>query len=190
MMQQMLKRLGLAGGMGLVLLSGAAWVHVSWLPVQQEAVDKLASQARRMRHELQTVSGAADKGDHAAEIQSPVAAWDALWLGLPSADQRVALQASVLAAARDQGVMVSGVQYQGSRAPWSARDGAVLWRQRMVMPVSGSYPALKAWMAQMLKEPALSIDEVSMQRSDPAVDQLQARVAVSLWWRRPVKGQP
>ncbi|HEX5357278.1 MAG TPA: hypothetical protein VFW93_13750 [Aquabacterium sp.] len=190
MMVRTLKRLGLAGGMGISLLVGAAWVYLAWLPAQQEAVDKLGSQARRMRHELQAASGGAQQRERSADVRSPEAAWDALWHGLPVADQRVPLQAAVLAAARDNEVMVSSVQYQGRRAPWSAREGAVLWRQRMVMPVSGSYPALKAWMAQMLKEPALTIDEVAMQRSDPALDQLQARVTVSLWWRKPEKAQP
>ena len=70
------------------------------------------------------------------------------------------------------------------------REGAVLWRQRMVMPVSGTYPAMKAWMAQLIQEPALSIDELSLQRSDAASDQLQARVAVSLWWRKPEMVKP
>lgn len=185
-----LKRLGLAGGMGIALLAGAGWVYFAWLPVQQDAVDKLGSQARRMRHELQVATSGADLGEHAADVRSPEAAWDALWHGLPVSEQRVPLQAAVLAAARHQGLQVTGVQYQGSRAPWSMREGTVLWRQRMVMPVMGSYPALKAWMAQLLKEPALSIDEVSMQRSDPAVDQLQARVTVSLWWRKPEKALP
>lgn len=191
MMPRYLKQMGLAGLMGAVLLGLAAWAHWAWLPAQQDALDKLGSQARRMRHELQAeVNGVETSGGSAAPIQSPEAAWDALWQGLPMATQRVALQGMVLAAAHDQGVSVSSVQYLGSRAPWSVRDGAVLWRQRMVMPVSGSYPALKAWMAQLLKEPALSIDDLAMQRTDPASDQLQARVTVSLWWRKPEKARP
>lgn len=190
MMVRTLKRLGLAGCMGIALLAAAGWAQWSWLPRQQASVEQLGSQARRLRHELQQTSVQGSQDEQRARIRSPESAWDALWQGLPSADERVRLQAAVLSEARDHGVTVSGVQYQGARAPWAVREGAVLWRQRMIMPVSGTYPAMKAWMAQLLLEPALSIDEVSLQRSDAASDQLQARVAVSLWWRKPEKVQP
>ncbi|TAK88739.1 MAG: hypothetical protein EPO09_17740 [Aquabacterium sp.] len=190
MMARSLKQLGLAGIMGSSLLMAAGWAQWHWVPEQQAALDKLASQARHLRHDLQQASPLSDPAEQNVRVRSPEAAWDALWQGLPDAAQRVPLQSAVLSAASKRGVAISGVQYQGARQPWSEREGQVLWRQRMVMPASGSYPAVKAWLAAMLKEPALSIDEVSLQRGDLASDQVQVRVAVSLWWRKPEKAQP
>lgn len=190
MMVRALKQLGLAGIMGLGLSIAAGWALWHWGPEQQVAIDKLASQSRRLRHDMQQAGALPEQAGQTPRVRSPEAAWDVLWQGLPDADQRVPLQSAVLSAARAHGVVVSGVQYQGARQPWSEREGQVLWRQRMVMPANGSYPSVKAWLAAMLKEPALSIDEVSLQRGDLVSDQVQARVAVSLWWRKPEKGQP
>jgi hypothetical protein len=183
------KRLGLAGGLGLLMLGVAGWLLSTWLPGQRQAVDELGSQARRARHAL--LAQASDPAASQAQvISSPEQAWQTLWQGLPSAEQRVPLQTAVLRAAQDHGLTISSVQYRGARVPWSAQAGAVLWRQRMVMPVEGPYPAVRAWLASMLTEPALSLDELDVQRTDVMGEQVKARVAVSLWWRKPEGGRP
>lgn len=181
-----LKRVGLAGVLGWLMLAGAAWTARVWLPQQRTQVEELGSQARRTRHEMQA------QAQHSPVqlIRSPDQAWQTLWQALPVADKRVDLQASVLSAAKDQGLSISAVQYQGSRMPWSAHEGAVLWRQRMVMPVDGTYPAVRSWLAQLLKEPALSVDSVDIDRSDVMSDQVKARVSVSLWWRKTEVARP
>ena len=190
MVMRYVKQCGLAGFMGLALLLASAWACWRWLPEQRAAVDAVNSQARHVRHDLQQAdAGRAAKAPTAA-IRTPDLAWEALWSGLPQADQGLPLQAAVLSAARERGVAIDSVQYQGARAPWSVHEGASLWRQRMVMPVTGAYPAVKAWLTQLLKEPALSIDELSLQRSDITSDTVQARVAVSLWWRKAERVRP
>lgn len=184
-----LQRIGLAGLLGTVLLAGASWVHFVWLPRQQALVDELGSKARGTRHELQVAIQAA-AGSAPAQISTPDQAWQLLWQSLPDAEQRVALQSQVLTQAKQQGLGVNSVQYQGSQQSWAAQDGAVLWRQRMVMPVEGRYGAVRAWLTQLLKQPALSIDSLDLQRSDVMSDQVKARVSVSLWWRRQDKVRP
>lgn len=180
---KLMQRTGVAGALGATLLISAAWMHWNWLPRQQAQVDEWGSQARRMRHELQ----ARQEGQAASQVQTisiPDQAWQLVWQTLPDAQQRVDLQARVLDQARANGLNISAVQYQGARQPWAAQGGAVLWRQRMVMPVDGPYGAVRTWLAQMLKEPALSIDSLDLQRSDVMSEQVKARVSVSLWWRR------
>lgn len=182
-----LQRLGLAGFMGLALLGGAAWCHWTWLPAQRAEVDQMASQARRTRHGLLAASTQPPSEQDAmrqAAVGSPDQAWQLLWQSLPTSDQRVALQAQVLNKARAQDLNISAVQYQGSKQAWAAQGQEVLWRQRMVMPVDGRHAAVQAWLAELLKEPALSIDSVEVQRGDVMSDQVKARVSVSLWWRR------
>ena len=48
-----LKRLGWPGLVGIAALAGVLWVERAWLPQQQAQVQQTASDARRLRHELQ-----------------------------------------------------------------------------------------------------------------------------------------
>jgi hypothetical protein len=198
------KRLGIVGLMGVGLLGASAWARLVWLPAQQHQIDELGSQVRRTRHELvasasQAASGA---GAQSTDVSSTDQAWQVLWDGLPDADKRVSLQSMVLGSAKANGLQISTVQYQGSKAAWSVQgdkagtkvegkiNTKVLWRQRMEMPIEGSYPALRQWLATMLKEPALAIDAVEFQRPDVMSDQIKGRVVVSLWWRKPERSKP
>lgn len=171
-----LRRLGLPGLLGLVLMAGAAWAHWAWLPRQKVQSDELASQARRLRHELLATAGQGP----AQAVLTPDAAWQALWQSLPPATQRTALQSEVLASARAHGLTLAAVQFKGS-----PEGPAGLWRQRVVVPVEGSYAELRAWLGQLLGQPALSLDALDIQRSDVMSDRVKARVSVSLWWRLP-----
>ncbi len=186
-----LRRLGLAGAMGLLLLVGAAWVHRVWLPQQVDQAGQAGSEARRLRHELlaqaEPTAAVADPAQH---VGSPEQAWQTLWQALPVAEQRVALQAEVLSSAQTGGLQVQAVQYRGQRQTWAVREGTALWRQRMLMPVEGRYPAVRAWLVHLLAEPALSVDEIDIQRPDPSSDQVKVRVGVSLWWRQAEEALP
>jgi hypothetical protein len=187
-LQQALSRLGLVGALGLLLLGTCAWAQWSWLPARQDQADRLASDARYLRHALQEQAPTSDKFPAAASgpnaISSPDQAWQALWAQLPKADRRVALQGAVLKAAKDQGVQVQSVQYQGQRQNWADLGQETLWRQRMTMPVQGRYTAVRDWIQQLLREPALSVDGLSIQRDNVQTDAVVAQVSVSLWWRQ------
>jgi predicted ABC-class ATPase len=191
-LQQAFSRLGLVGAMGLVLLGACAWAQWSWLPVRQAQADRLASDARYLRHSLQEqaqASNTAAAGPNKA-ISSPDQAWQALWVQLPKAERRVALQGAVLKSAKDQGVQVQSVQYQGQRQNWADQGSETLWRQRMTMPVQGRYTAVRDWIQQLLREPALSVDGLSIQRDNVQVDAVVAQVSVSLWWRQSLPAGP
>jgi hypothetical protein len=191
MIMRLLKRVGIVGLTGLSLLAACAWGRFAWLPARQHQIDDLGSQVRHARHELLASSQAANGADVSVKtVSSADQAWQVLWDGLPDADKRVSLQSMVLGSARAGGLQVSTVQYQGSRAAWSAQGGKVLWRQRMEMPVEGSYPALRQWLATLLKEPALAIDAVDIQRNDVMSEQVKGRVVLSLWWRKPERSTP
>jgi hypothetical protein len=172
MMIQLLKRLGLPGLLGIVLLGGAAWVNWSWLPQQQAQADALASKARQLRHDL--LAGAA----RPARATTPDAAWQSLRQSLPVFTQRTQLQSEILASARRLDLSLKAVQFKGGL------EGATgLWRQRLVMPVEGRYVDVRAWVGQLLSQHALSLDALDIQHSDVMSDTVKARVSVSLWWR-------
>ena len=188
-----LKRLGWPGLVGVAALAGVLWVERAWLPQQQEQVQQTESDGRRLRHELQAradalqaAASAASSASHAIDPKAgPRAVWAVLWDGLPDASERLALQSGVLSAAKDAGIALGSVQMRGELSPWLDKTQAQgLWRQRMVMPVQTSYPALRTWLAALLRQPALSIDSLDIQRADPMSDQVKAQVTVSLWWRQ------
>ncbi len=191
-LMQALRSLGLVGALGLGLLGVSAWAQWVWLPRQQAEVALQASQARGLRHSLQADSapaaGPAERDTLA--IARPDQAWQAVWAALPRSDRRTAMQSAVLQAARAQGLQLAQVQYQGQREAWSAQGGEALWRQRMTMPVQGRPAAIQAWLQALLREPALSVDALHMQRDSASSDTVTAQLSVSLWWRQPQEGQP
>jgi Type II secretion system (T2SS), protein M subtype b len=187
-----LRRMGLVGALGLGMLGVSAWAQWVWLPRQLNAVELQASQARGLRHSLLADSaGAAGPSDLAPpDITRPDQAWQAVWVALPRSDRRTAMQSAVLQAARAQGLQLARVQYQGQREAWSAQGGEALWRQRMTMPVQGRPAAIQAWLQALLREPALSVDALHMQRDSAGSDVVTAQLSVSLWWRQPQEGRP
>jgi Tfp pilus assembly protein PilO len=170
-----MRRLGLPGGIGLLLLAAAAWANWSWLPQQAQQADALGSQARRLRHEMLAAQSTPEK---AQVVLTPEAAWQALLHGLPAADQRTALQEAVLASALGSGLSLSAVQFNGTVPGMPG-----LWRQRMTVPVEGRYDDVRAWLARLMAQPALSLDALDIQRGDVMSDNVKARASVSLWWR-------
>ncbi len=187
------KRLGWPGLVGVLALAGMGWVQSAWLPQQREQVQQTESDGRRLRHELQAraeeAQAAAQAAANAAQRIDPKAGarevWAVLWSGLPDASERLALQGGVFSTAQQAGIMLASVQMHGEFTPLldkTQQQG--LWRQRMALPMQTSYPALRAWLEALLRQPALSIDSLNIQRTDPMSDQVKAQVVVSLWWRQ------
>lgn len=190
-----LRQLGWPGVIGALALLAAAWFIGLALPQQQALLDQTESDARRLRHGLklkaeaqrlaqEAASRATERGlvDQNADTR---ALWSGLWRDLPDASQSLSLQRAVLQSAQDAGVSLAGVQWRGEDASWiDAAHPQTLWRQRLVMPVQTSYPALRTWLSLLLRQPSLSLDSLDIVRVDPMSDEVKAQVTVSLWWRQ------
>ncbi len=182
------RRLGLVGLLGAGMLVSAVWFAWVYLPQQRNELARTESDVRRLRHGLiaQLNSAEAVQADRPAAAPAlPEQAWQALWSALPSQPQRMALQAQVLRAAQQSGLQIAAVQFEGQRERWARQGDEVLWRQRMVLPVHGTHPALMSWLQLLLREPALSIEVLGIRRDAVDQAQLQAQVSLSLWWRQP-----
>lgn len=180
------RRLGVVGWLGLLMLGVAVWLHLSVVPVQRAAVMQLESDVRQARHQLSEAVANQTEASKLVRIDKPDQAWQALLDGLPDQTQRTRLQADVLAAARSQGLLVQSVKWRGAPEAWS--NAPQLWRQRMQIPVEGPYLAVRRWVDALLRQGALSLDAIDVQRGDLMTDQVKAQVSLSLWWRVAPKG--
>jgi Tfp pilus assembly protein PilO len=183
--QRRAAQLGVPGWLGVALgmMAAVAWLGV--LPQHQSLLEEQQAQATHLRERLSRA--AAGRGASAPEL--PVAkraqeAWAVLWHEMPNQQQGMKMQADVLVAAKSRGVNLQTVQFNG--APVKALPG--IWRQQMSLPVEAPYPSLRAWLAQLSSQSALSIDSLDINRTDPMSDMVKARVTVSLWWQVPMAG--
>lgn len=180
------RRLGVVGWLGLLMLGAAVWLHLSVVPTQRAAVSQLESDVRQARHQLSEAAASQTEASKQVQIDKPDQAWQVLVDGLPDQTQRTRLQADVLASAKAQGLLVQSVKWRGAPEAWSSTPR--LWRQRMQIPVEGPYAAVRQWVDTLLKQGALSLDAIDVQRGDLMTDQVKAQVSLSLWWRVAPKG--
>lgn len=178
---QWLAALGLPGVLGLALLALAAWMHWGETPLEAQALAEQQDQIRLLREQLQrSTDGQSSAKTEAIDTQ---AAWQRFWQALPDAQQGSRQQESILAKARQRGVVLGGVQFQGEAVPGLPQ----VWRQRMTMPVQATYPALRLWMTDVLNAPdsgaVISLDALDLSRDDVMSPELKARVVWSIWWR-------
>ena len=187
--RQMASRLGVPGALGLVLVLGSAGTWWTSAPARRAELDALQDQVTQLRQQLQAGASSAGSGQKVARavplaVQAQ-AAWQALWRALPSQAQAAGMQTDVMNLARAQGLSIQSVQYGGGGL--KALPG--VWRQQMSLPVEAPYPVLRAWLAQLQRQPALSIDALDISRADPMSEQVKAKVSLSLWWRLADQGQ-
>jgi hypothetical protein len=169
-----LVRLGWAFAAALGLLAAAALVHYFGVVVPEAEIARLRA------------AGAEEFARRKAIVAAPdVKTHDALRTAnfvqqLPDATQALqSIEAIHLAAAR-HGVALPSAQYQVSAV---ARDTAGGFKKTtIVMPVRATYPALRAWLTDVLnQQAAIALDELSLQRANADTDMLEARVRLTLF---------
>jgi len=100
---------------------------------------------------------------------------------LPDAAQALDVIASLHSAAQRHGVALASGEYR------VVREGKAPWqRYRVSLPARGTYPQLRAWMAEWMNaSPAVVLDEFGLRRDDVAQDTVEARIQLSLFVRVP-----
>lgn len=187
-----LRTMGLPGLLGVTFMALSMWVVLTWVPSQREQVERLASDVRHLRHDLQQKDAgdvhqpSADKPWDVSGL-SPEAAWQSVWDVLPDESAGISLMKMVTASGEKIGVTVASVQYRGAPEKWSQHDGQYLWRQQMSMPIEGRYGDVRSWIGTFLHQSNLSLDAVEISRPDTTSDHVKGRVSLSIWWRT-VKG--
>ncbi|WP_457338010.1 type 4a pilus biogenesis protein PilO [Rhizobacter sp. P5_C2] len=160
-------RLGPTGAAGLLLLAASSAL-LAW-----QALD---TSPQRL---LQRVAAARAELQRAPAVRPVVRSAQTFVADLPPAEQVPDFIEGVHRAAFAAGLQIDRVEY---RAPTLAA-GQVL-RSQMVLPVSGSYPAIAQWLAQVQHDhPSAAIDELTLQRDAPAGEPLHGRVVLSHYSR-------
>lgn len=165
-------RQGRAAGVGVLLLLLAVAAQLLLVqPLQQQAL-QLEDQSDALRRQL------ARKPPPAAD---PALQGEALLAGLPAADEALQAVALVHRSAAAHGVALSHGEYR------VLREGGARWlRYQISLPAQAPYPALRAWMAEVMNAvPHASLDELGLRREDPSQPQLDARLRFTLYLRAP-----
>ena len=169
-----LLRWGWASYVSAGLLIAALAVHYFGVVVPTAEIARLRSAQAADFAKRQSAALAPDpkaiESQRAANFQS----------SLPDSAQALQSLEFIHRAAARHGVALPSAQYQATQ---TTRDAARTFKKyAMVMPVQANYPALRAWLAEILNnQPALSLDDLSLQRSSTDTDVLEARVRLTLF---------
>jgi hypothetical protein len=150
---------------GMLLLAGALWlVGVRPLAAENQRLDDVAAEALRRPRNVVAVD------------QGPVAQYRAYEARLPRADTAVDMASRIYQAGTNNGIQLPTGEYRLERMP----DERLL-RYRINLPVSGSYPQIRAFVLEVLRTvPAAALDDIQLRR-DASGGQLEARVRFSLY---------
>ncbi|MDH3320715.1 MAG: hypothetical protein OEO84_13625 [Betaproteobacteria bacterium] len=161
-----LRRLGAPGVIGIGVLLACAGFWVSALqPLQAElAAQRLALERLHTRSPLQPVS----IGGREAELRR----FQNLF---PPATSLTSELERLHRLARRAGLDLAQGEYRLERRP------AGLWAYRVLLPVRGSYPQLRDFVAAVLKDmPVASIDALRFERKKALDSQLDAQIRLTV----------
>lgn len=97
----------------------------------------------------------------------------------PPAQEASKWIATVYAAARGEKLVLERGDYKGLRDV-----GVPLVRYQMTLPVKGTYPQIRRFVAEILEEiPSASIDDISIKRDKIGSEAVDARIKISLYMR-------
>jgi hypothetical protein len=160
----LLRRLGIAGVLGIGVLLGCAAFYASTLaPLDEElAAQKAALERLRSR----TLYQPASTGGRAEELQR-------FYNLFPPAERLTDEVARLHKLGRAAGLDLAQGEYR------LERRSTGLWAYRITLPVRGSYPQLRDFLGALLKEmPIASIEALRFERKRAADTQLAAQVRV------------
>lgn len=155
----------LAGVLALVLAVGLDMATRELL-AQTQAQEQ--AHQTRLQRERERPDPAAEQVARLAELQRD----------LPDAAAALQVLPLIHRAAQAHGVVLASGEY---RLLPEGKAGT-LARYQITLPASGSYPALRAWTAEVLNaQPSLAMEELSLSRPTSGETTLQARVRWSLY---------
>lgn len=163
-------RLSLIGktGLGLLVFS-IVFFWAAVLP-QKEELHGLKEQAASMQRQTQVDSVARTKLDDAQALQ-------VFYDFFPKIDSSPYWIKELDRVAKKHGVELSGSEYRLMQ-----EQGSKLARYEMILPVRGSYPQIRAFIADALETiPAVALVDVVIKREDIKSNKLNVRFSMNLY---------
>lgn len=182
-----LGNLGMLGAAALLLALALLLVITPYLRMQAEAAREHMLAAERTEREMRI--GAADRARRVAARDGVVGAPD-----LPTARERDARVARLLARASREGLQVGGLRQAALELDIADRRSGVAPSQwhTVELPVRGSYAQIRSFMAAALAaDSALALDAVLLQRdAGGAPEAVRADTRWSFWQQVGTSGDP
>lgn len=101
--------------------------------------------------------------------------------GLPLAEGAIQAVRHIHRSAAEHDVVLSTGEYRLVN-----ESGGRLQRYQITLPADGTYPDVRAWMADVLNElPTMALDELSLKRNEVGESRVQARVRWSFYLKGP-----
>lgn len=166
-------RLGWRGIAGIALLVLAAGLVLLVLRPAQREAGELRAEVAQVRAALRADTGG---GGGAAVLPSKIVQLETYYAFFPDVSTLPDWLGEVHLAARRHGLALDSGQYQLQHP-----SGARLARYELDLPLRGTYPQLRAFLADVLtKVPAASIEEVLVRRDAVANREMEARVRFAI----------
>ena len=160
------RQAGWPGGLALVLVVAAGWIALVAVPA---AHGESLREREAARHEramaLKLAKGRAQRSVPIDPAQSFAAAF-------PPAQSRPQRLARLIALAREQGLV-----FRRAETRHLADTALPMSHYQVVMPLDGSYAALREFIGQaLMQDPALSLDVLRLKRASTQDERVQAEL--------------
>lgn len=166
-------RLGWSGLAGIALLVIAIALALATLWPAQREISALRAEVAALRGKLR----ASVSGEGPSVNPSRQAQLETFYGFFPQPESLPDWIGQVHNAALRSGLVLEKGDYQLQRPP-----GGRLARYQIQLPVTGTYPQLRAFVAEVLKKvPAAAIEDVAVKRESIGAPRLEARVRISLY---------
>lgn len=165
-----LLRLGWPGFAGVLLIfASLGMAHWSADQAREQIVALRSAQADERKREAHRPDPVADQAKRLAEFHGQ----------LPDAAAALEAVQHLHRSAAEHGVTLATGEYRLTR-----EGGTRLQRYQITLPAEGTYPAIRAWIADVLNEmPSMAMEELSLSRKTVNEARVEARVRWTFYLR-------
>lgn len=158
------KRMGWPFHLALILGAGAAVFQLAMIEPGRAQLAELKQDAALLK----------------SRAAAPASEGPAAGIALPPESRLPEMVRTVLDAAQKNGVALERGEYRQNR------EGGVL-RVRVVLPVKGAYPQIRAWLAEVMNTlPTAALEDMNLGRNAAAEAAVEGRVRLALY----LEGKP